>query len=251
MKAPHVATPSITRKWTRFLAVGCTHGELIDPVYEQAIFEFKKRFKPTRIFHLGDWCDTAALRAGSKGTDDESRPISPDIERGLQFLEQLGVTDCSMGNHDERPWRFLKSPSSREKELGQMFVKKIDQEMKRLGINWVSSWSIRHWIWAYGFKWMHGYILTENSARDHAEAHGNVVFAHTHTTMLQKGRRDDNPTGICVGTGTRMAEMDYAKTRRKTLSWSQGFAYGEGCGNEMGWIQLHENGQKKEWRLPV
>lgn len=233
------------------MGVGCSHGSLIDPKAAAAVLRFKRAFNPRRIFHLGDWCDTAALRAGAKGTPDEGKPIGSDIEQGLEFLEQLGVTDCTMGNHDERPWRFKDSHSAIIRELADDVIKKIEKEMKRQKINWVNTWSNRSLIQAYGFKWMHGYMYNENVARDHAEAHGNVVFAHAHTTMLQKGRRDDNPTGICVGTLSDIPAMDYAKTRRKTLSWSQGFVYGEGCGDTMGWIQLYENGQSGAWRLPI
>lgn len=188
---------------------------------------------------------------GAKGTPDESEPIGSDIEQGLQFLERLGVTDCTMGNHDERPWRFLKSNSAIVRELAEGMVKEVEQRMKRLRINWVNTWDIRSYIKAYGFKWMHGYMYNENVARDHAEAHGNVVFAHAHTAMLQKGRRDDNPTGICVGTLSNIPAMTYAKQRRKTLSWSQAIVWGEGYGDKMGFIQLYENGQDGPWHLPV
>lgn len=233
------------------MAVGCSHGNLIDPKAASAVFRFKKNFKPQRIFHLGDWCDTAALRMGAKGTEDEGRPINSDIDEGLLFLERLGVTDCTMGNHDERPWRFKNHHNAIIRELAGQLIADIDYSMSRLGIQWVATWSNRSYIQAYGFKWMHGYMYNENVARDHAEAHGNVVFAHAHTAMLQKGRRDDNPTGICVGTLANIPCMEYAKNRRKTLSWSQAIVYGEGCGDTMGWIQLYENGQNGPWRLPV
>jgi hypothetical protein len=233
------------------MAVGCSHGNLIDPSARAAVLRFRRAYKPKRIFHLGDWCDTAALRGGAKGSADEGKPINCDIDTGLEFLEELGVTDCTMGNHDERPYRYLDHPNAMIRELGEMLVKGIEREMKRQKIRWVNTWDIRSWIQAYGYKWMHGYICTENAARDHAEAHGNVVAAHTHTTMMQKGRRDDNPTGIHVGTLSDIPAMGYAKNRRKTLSWSQGLVYGEGCGNTIGFIQLYENGQNGAWRLPI
>jgi len=249
---------NITHKWERFMAVGCSHGNLIDPNARSAALEFKSRFKPKRIFHLGDWCDTAALRAGAKGTSDEDEPVSPDIDIGLEFLEELGVTDCPMGNHDERPYRFLKHHNAIISGFASLLVygdgkKKlgIEGEMKRLKINWVNTWSIRNWIYAYDIKFMHGYMFGQQCARDHAEAHGNVVFAHAHTAAQQQGRRDDNPFGICVGTLAGIDNMDYAKNRRQTHAWSAGIVYGEGCVNKLGWIQLFNNGQKKEWRLPV
>jgi len=233
------------------MAVGCSHGALIDPKAESAVLRFKRAFKPRRVFHLGDWCDTAAFRLGAKGTPDEGEDIDPDIQAGFDFLVKLGATDCTMGNHDERPWRFLKSPNAIVKKAAAEVVTDINDFMKLHNIRWVNTWSNRSWIKAYGFKWMHGYMYNENVARDHAEAHGNVVFAHAHTAMLQKGRRDDNPTGVCVGTLSNIPAMEYAKSRRKTLSWSQAIVYGEGCGDTMGWIQLYENGQSGPWRLPV
>ena len=71
---------NITKKWVKFIAVGCSHGNLIDPKAAAAVFEFKRRFNPQRIFHLGDFCDTAALRSGAKGTPDEGKPINSDID---------------------------------------------------------------------------------------------------------------------------------------------------------------------------
>jgi hypothetical protein len=202
------------------------------------------------VFHLGDWCDTAALRTGARGGPDEGKPINCDIDTGLLFLEKMGCTDCTMGNHDERPYRYLNHPNAMTRELGEMLVAGIEARMRKLKINWVNSWSNRSWIEAFGFKWMHGYMFNESSARDHAEAHGNVVFAHTHSTQYAKGRRDDCPTGICVGTLSSIPNMDYAKCRRKTLSWSQGLVYGEGYGNTLGFIQLYENRQNGQWNLP-
>lgn len=238
-----------TSRWKPVLAVACTHGHLIDPAFRAAILKFKQQLKPAAVFHLGDWCDTAALRAGAKGTSDESEPCTPDMEQGLDFLEELGVTHCCMGNHDERPYRFTNHYNAVVREYAQGIVDAIEGRMKRLGIQWVNTWGARSWIEWGGRKWMHGYICTENAARDHAEAHGPVVFGHTHTTMLQKGRRDDNPTGICVGTGCRIGNMDYAKARRKTLSWSGGFAWGYGHAEDSV-LWLHENGQRKDWILP-
>lgn len=232
------------------MGVGCSHGNLIDQNAASAVIKFKNGFKPKRIFHLGDWCDTAALRGGSKGTSDEGKPINCDIDEGLLFLEALGVTDCTMGNHDERPWRYLGSPNAMHRELGQMLVDGIERKMKKLKINWRNSWDVRSWIDYAGYKWMHGYMFGENASRDHAEAHGNVIFAHTHTTAVQKGRRDDCPTGINIGTLCTIGNMDYAKNRRKTLSWSQGFVWGESYKGKVAYIYLHENGQRPDWNLP-
>jgi len=244
---------NIKRTSKRLLVVGCSHGGLADPLAIDAVLRFKLEWKPQIVIHLGDWCDTAALRLGARDNADEAEPIRPDIDDGLFFLEQLGVTHCLMGNHDERPYRYLKDPRAMVRELAQMLVDGIETRMRKLRIYWLNSWSVFDHLKIGGVKYLHGTVYTENAARDHAEMHGRCVFAHTHTTMLQKGRRDDNPTGICVGTLAGIANMDYAKTRRKTLSWSQGFAWGE-CTENDTQLWLHENGQNRErlpWRLPI
>ena len=242
---------NVVRKWKRLMAVGCTHGVHIDPAYRKATLEFRERWKPQTVFHLGDWCDTTALRAGAKNNADSSEPIRPDIDVGLQYLRELGVTHCTMGNHDERPYRFLNDPNAMVRELSEMLVEGIEREMKRAKIQWLNTWSNYQFFQLGGYKWMHGYMFNETAARDHAEAHGNVVFAHTHTTQFAKGRRDDSPTGICVGTGTKFGNLDYAKTRRKTLSWSQGFVWGEYY-DDRAVLWLHEQPRTEtEWRLPV
>jgi hypothetical protein len=99
------------------------------------------------------------------------------------------------------------------------------------------------------YTFTHGTIYNENSARDMAEMYGNVIFAHTHKTMQQVGRRIDSPIGISVGTLTRRGAMDYANTRRSTLGWSQGFVFGEYDDNSLHpTLHTHDNGE--QWHLP-
>lgn len=238
------------KNWKPLLAVACSHGNLICPKAEAAVIKFASTLKPKTVIHLGDWCDTAALRGGAIGTPDEGEPCTPDIETGLDFLEKLGVTHCTMGNHDERPYRFLKHHNAVVREFAQDLVGGIEDRMRKLRINWVNTWSVFARLELYGVKWMHGYVYTENAARDHAEAHGRVVFGHCHTTMLQKARRDDNATGIAAGTLCRIRNMDYAKSRRKTLSWSGGFVWGYYHEKDCV-LWLHENGQRQDWILPT
>jgi hypothetical protein len=91
----------------------------------------------------------------------------------------------------------------------------------------------------------------ENATRDHAEALGNCVHAHTHRPGIAKGRRSDNPTGYCAGTLASIPAMEYAKTNRSTLSWAGGMVWGEYC-DDASQLYLHEQPQGvTEWRLPL
>lgn len=242
-------SPAVVRKWKRIMGVSCSHGALICPKAEEAVIRFRQRWKPDVMMHLGDFIDTAAFM-GHASDKNKSEPIAPDIVRGFQFLQDLGVTHCTMGNHDERPYRYMNAKNELVAYAACQAVEHIETNMKRLGIQWINSWSIRSYFEIGGYKWMHGYMYNVNACRDHAEAHGSCVFGHTHTAAVAKGRRDDFPTAFNIGTLTRVANMDYAKARRQTLAWSGGFVFGEYCGNEAQ-LWLHENKQNQEWILPL
>jgi hypothetical protein len=81
-------------------------------------------------------------------------------------------------------------------------------------------------------RFMHGTVFGENATRDHAESFTingakKVVHAHSHRAGMASARRGDGSMAFNVGTLTARGALDYAKTRRSTLSWSQGFVWGE------------------------
>lgn len=238
--------------YERFLAIGCSHGEYADPAALDAVLKFRDRFKPKHVVHLGDFLDTKALRGGAKGTADESAPIREDMNSGLELLTKLRPTVVIMGNHEGRPYDLRAHPSAIVSELATMLVNEIEGTCRRLRaitLPYRANW--QGWM-LHGWRFMHGTMFSENATRDHAEAFGNVIHAHTHRPSIAKGRRIDNPTGICVGTLTQIRNMDYAKTRRATLSWGQAFAWGE-IGPKGACVNLclgPQEGGEGEWRLP-
>lgn len=238
--------------YERFMAVGCSHGMHIDEAAAKAVCKFRDSYKPKHVIHLGDFLDTAALRSGAKGSEDESEPIRPDMQSGLEFLTKLRPTMVLCGNHEDRLWRLRAHHSAVVAELTSMLVSEIESTCRRLRaplFPWSGSWQ---GVMLHGWRFMHGTLFSENATRDHAEAYGNVIHAHTHRPAVAKGRRIDNPTGICVGTLTRIRELEYAKARRATLSWGQAFAWGE-LGPKGSFVNLclgPQEGQEGEWRLP-
>lgn len=99
---------NIVRHWRKVLAVGCSHGQMLDPAARDAVMKFKERWRPHDIMHLGDACDTTAFMGGAAGKAQESEPVRPDIDAGLEFIVDLGVTIWTLGNHEDRIWRALK-----------------------------------------------------------------------------------------------------------------------------------------------
>lgn len=250
-KKPMPSTPSITTKWRKIMLVGCSHGLHLSADARNAVLHFRDHFQPDDVWHLGDYLDTTAFRAGAQGTADEAEDIPPDLMTGLLFLEELGATYAFDGNHEHRIYSKLNHPNALIRYAAEQVANIIEQHFKKAHITRVPYHIQRGWRPFGNFVAGHGYMYNEQACRDHAEAFGNVVFAHTHKTGLAKGRRLDNPTGICVGTLADIPNMDYATTRRATLSWNPGICWGY-YNDTKTQLWLHEqNSGDNNWLLPI
>ena len=68
---------------------------------------------------------------------------------------------------------------------------------------------------------------------------------------MQSGRNLLGGTGYNIGSLTKRASMDYAKGRRATLAWQQGFLWGEYCEElKQSSIHITSREQGQQWRLP-
>ena len=242
---------TITKQWKKIMAIGCSHGRYMDPVAAIAVLDFKRQFKPHRTVHLGDYIDATAFRSGAKGTSDESAPVAPDVDGGLDFLEKLQPTDILNGNHEDRLWRLSHHYNAVVAACAKTVIKEIEKVAKKFKTTIIPYSGIEQRLMIGGYRYMHGVFYNENHVRDHAEAFGNCVFAHAHRTGMAKGRRSDSPSGYCVGTLTRRVALEYAKARRATLAWSQGFVWGYYT-DERSVLWLHEQPHGlDEWVLPI
>lgn len=207
-------------------------------------------WKPDKVIHLGDWADMTAFRAGARGTADESAPILPDIDSGLEFIRDARCNIVMMGNHEERIKRLTNHPNAIIAECARYTMRRIADSLDSQRARWVDEWP--SWVEIGGVKYGHGVFFNENYLRDTAESYGPTVVAHAHRAGVATGRRDDNPQ--CYGVGTLAArtsdEMGYSRARRSTLAWSAGFVWGE-YADDQSQIWLHDNGQREDWRLPI
>jgi hypothetical protein len=235
--------------WKKILAVGCSHGVHADPLALDAVLRFKQKFNPDFTIHLGDAIDLAAMRSGAKGSNDESAPLDPDIDGGIEFLSRLRPNLFFYGNHEDRITRLCHSPNALVQKAADEIRKGLHEALRRIKCEPILYDAIYQGRIIGGVRYMHGVFYNENHCRDHAEAFGNVVFAHAHRAGVATGRRCDAPKGFCVGTLTRFAAMEYAKTRRATLGWSQGFVYGY-YRDDQSQLWLHEKNPNAPWLLP-
>lgn len=211
-------------------------------------------WRPHLIVHLGDWCDATALRTGAAGSNDEFAPISPDIDGGLQFLcelrdrcDKLMVFD---GNHEVRIARMAKSSRAIIAEVGLQIQRRISSAMERMRAEHVSYRGVWEKRRLGNFTLMHGVGAGGVGAlKQHVNAFGNVVIAHTHAAHMECGTRDDGAVGYSVGTLADIERLEYANTRFNTLRWSAGFVWGEYNENHA-CLWLNRKPKSGPWRMP-
>ena len=234
----------------RVMALGCSHGVYADPVAVDAVLRFRDEFEPSVVVHLGDAIDVTALRSGARGTADEGKRLEPDVDQGITFLQQLRPTVYLWGNHEDRLWRLRDHPNAIVSYAAIQIANALNETCRKLKCKVVPYTGIYQGVVCGGVRFMHGVMYSENAVRDHAESFGACVFAHTHRAGMAVGRRSDFPIAFCVGTLSKMENMDYAKARRSTLSWSQGFVFGE-FNDRRCQLWLHEQPRTaKDWILP-
>lgn len=240
---------NITRRWKKWMAVGCSHGHLACPKALRAVLKFRADFKPNHTMHLGDYVDLAALRAGAKGSKDEAADIDHDLKCGTNFIEELEPNILFDGNHEDRLERMCEHPKAIVAYCAGKIVGEINDFCRKGRIDRVPYGIHVGWRRLGDHFFGHGYMFSEAAVKDHAESIGNCVIAHLHRSGMERARRLDGATGYCVGALADIPAMAYAKTKRSTLKWNLGFAWGEYCdtATTVNLVKRADNGQ---WRLP-
>lgn len=241
----------VNRQWRKWMAVGCSHGSLIDPVAAETAILFAERWKPERRLHLGDVFDETAFRTGAKNTPDETASISDDLTAGLDFLECYRPTDILNGNHDDRVWKLAYHYNAIIAHAACSVINEFVSVAQKIGARHITHYDIRRsWIELGGTKFLHGFMYGEQALRDHAEHFGNCVIAHLHRPGMAPGRRADSPRAYCVSTLADIARLEYAKGRRATSMWAHGLAYGEYCEDECK-VWIAQDDMNGNWNLPL
>lgn len=235
------------------MAVGCSHGNRANQKAINAVLRFKERFKPHETIHLGDAFDLASLRSGSLSNSNDSDSADDyldDIERGVEFLNQLKPTVFLLGNHDERAKKFLHHHNAVIRGYAEALWDRMLRPIKAHCHTFIDRYSAEVFYALGGYRWMHGVIYSENFLRDSAETYGNCVVAHAHKAGQATGRCLGSPQAFSPGTLADVPSMEYALRRRSTLSWSHGIVFGtytdESCN-----LYVHRWPQSEtKWSLP-
>ena len=242
---------NISKGWKKWMAVGCSHGDQIDPEARKAVLTFRDRWKPDTTFHLGDFLDLAAFRSGAvndPNSADRAASVSDDLSAGIDFLHELRPQHILFGNHEARLYKLAASPNALAAHAATLTLQAIEDAAKKLKAR-TYPYHIRSYAELGGTKFLHGYMFNVQAIRDHAETYGNCVLAHLHRVGSERARTLDGATGHCTGMLARF-DMEYASTRRATLGWSQGFAYGF-YNDKTTTVNTCERKHSQPWLLPI
>lgn len=242
---------NIVNSWHKWMAVGCSHGAFIDPDAREAVLDFRLKWKPETVLHLGDFLDLAALRSGAvsnPNSSDRAESIHDDLMHGIEFLHDLHPQHILYGNHEARLYQFANSPNALAAHAAQAVIREIDMCVEELGAKQY-PYKNRAYAQLGNTKFLHGTMFNQNAIRDHAETYGRCVIAHIHRTGEEVARTADAATGYALGMLASF-DMEYAQTRRATFGWRQGFAFGEYC-DDYCTVNIVSREYGQPWRLPI
>jgi len=118
--------------WKKAVFLGCTHGNYINWEVANKALAFVDEYKPQLRVHLGDAFDTAAFRAGAKGSNDESASVGDDFAAGQEFLNQYRPHLLFMGNHEDRLFTLMHHHNAITAHLAKHLV----DDIRRMAAKW-------------------------------------------------------------------------------------------------------------------
>jgi len=224
--------PTILKETGKYMAIGCTHGDLLDEAAFDVFMKHKRAYKPKHMLHLGDVFEFTALRKGA--TDDEKRIcIDTDISWGLWCLEQIfngikGQRWLLRGNHCERLWQMSDGGTAIGQEFAQDRIYQIEKFLSDNDIQMKPYCSSKGIIQINDTLFCHGYGHGMHAAKDHNKAyHNNMMFCHTHRLCHHVDTGWPSPIeAINIGC-MRQLLPEYASRGTSTLSWKHGYGKGE------------------------
>jgi hypothetical protein len=241
---------NINSHWRRFMAVGCTHGHLIDNEARAKVLAFKHDWEPHTTIDLGDLIDTAAFRSGARGTKDECEPIAPDRFAARDWLLEYEPNVITWGNHDWRVWELAEHPNAIVAQAAMCVRDELLSIAGKLKAE-TRPYNIETGWWRMGDTLVgHGYMYTANAIQEHARKFGRCIFAHLHRTGSESADVLGGPRAWCGGYLGDRTKFTYAHRRPAFFRWNNGLIWGEYT-DTSSVIWLAEAPREGEWRLPL
>ena len=215
----------------KFLICSCSHGHLANKDACNDLLKFKADYKPDVTVHAGDFIDAGAFMGNGKGSETPADNIWNDISDGLEFVRRLEPNVLFCGNHEDRLWKIKESTNEVKAWAASTVIDKLESFARQIGAELVEYGSMsdpssyrRLGPLAVG----HGWSFGKNAEQEHAQMTGQpTAIGHVHRMQSMPAYGFSAPPGYSVGCLCDIPKMTYAKNRKATAGWTNGFAYGE------------------------
>ena len=218
------------KKLERFVIVGDTHGDEIEPEIEVKFFDWLREFNPQIRIHGGDVWNFAALRKKAS-PDERTTALAPDFKAGASFLGRLfaGGTDRFFlrGNHDERIYCCSKTATDAAlAHYATSMCSSIEHLMRKSKAKMLPYDSRGGVLDVKGLRGLHGYASGIGAARKFAFVYGDCFFCHTHSMDSCPVEKYPEPA-VARGSGC-LCKIDqvYNQTQIGKLRHENGWLYG-------------------------
>lgn len=218
----------MSSKPRRFVVVGDSHGDMVDPVTQAALFAFIKDYRPEIRVHLGDAWDFRNLRKGASD-DEKAASMQEDWEMGSEFLRKFfegGKENHFLrGNHDERLYNLQASATGVLRDYANEGVGKLEGTIQKSRARML-PYDSRLGVLEIGhLKAVHGYHAGVGACRQHAMIYGNVVVGHTHSIESAAVSSLEPAEARMIGCCCQI-DLPYANKNTAKLRHANGFVYG-------------------------
>lgn len=215
-------------KSERFVVVPDTHGDMIDPESEAALFDFIADFRPSIRVHSGDAFDLRNLRRGAC-EDEQASSLVDDWEAGSSFLTRFfegGKRNHFLrGNHDERLWYLQRSANGLLRDYAGDCIKRVEGLMRKTKAQMLPYDAALGVLNLGNLRVIHGYHHGAGACRTHAAIYRNCIFGHVHTIESAPVASLEPAEARSIGCMCRR-DMDYVNAKTGKLRWGNGWSYG-------------------------
>lgn len=214
----------------RWVDVGDTHGDEIDPVLREKFFAWLDDFKPDIVIHGGDAWNFAALRKKAS-PEEKAQSVAPDFEEGAEFLRRLYKHGTerflTRGNHDERIYNTARDAQDAcVRECAERLCRDVDKLLQLHNVKVLPYDSRAGVLDVAGLRVIHGYAAGVGAARKFATVFGSCSFHHTHTLEMCPAEHWPHPA-VAWGSGCLLKiDQQYNKTGLAKLRHENGWLYG-------------------------
>ena len=218
----------------RWVACSDSHGQFINQQCAAAFLRFVDDYRPHVRLHLGDWNDQTAFMGKAltnPGGPEACSPLDADMGAGVEFVQTYRPHYLFQGNHDHRPYKFMRHPNAMVRRAAETVVADMERFAKSIRAELIPYAGVhdpRSWRLLGGTAFGHGYMHGLSACEQHVWLlRRQCVFGHTHRVDQRSARTLGGLVGRTIGCMADIDKLTYAHASQSTAGWRNAWAFGE------------------------